>query len=57
MAVYINDEKVAEAENSRSLKGSVGMQVHYLKHELDKISWEIEPYRVWFKDIEIKAVK
>ena len=53
--VYINGRKVAEAEDTRSLKGVVGLQVHHLEEEL--VGVETEPYKVWFKDIEIKAVK
>ncbi len=55
MTVYINGEKVAEAEDTRSLKGIVGLQVHVIKSELSGV--EHEPYKVWFKDIDIKKIK
>ena len=56
MAVYINGKKVAEAIDDRSLKGVVGLQVHYLEGEHEIFGIEIDPYKVEFKDIEIKAV-
>ena len=57
ITVYINGEKVAEAEDTRSSKGVVGLQVHYIKEELKEVKTEIEPYKVWFKDIDIKSVE
>lgn len=54
MTVYINGKKVADTEDTRSLKGVVGLQVHFIKEELKGLKFE--PYKVLFKDIEIKAV-
>jgi len=55
MAVYINGEKVAEAKDTRSLNGVVGLQVHVIMSEL--VGVKHEAYSIWFKDIDIKAVK
>ncbi|MFC1558258.1 DUF1080 domain-containing protein [candidate division KSB1 bacterium] len=58
MAVYMNGEKVSETVHTRSLSGGVGMQVHVIKSEIENVKeHDIEPYKVMFKDIEIKEIK